>query len=202
MSQATGISRGFDLGEAIRNAVENLPPAPHPDFGFTVTVTKIRGDFTRGIVPPHLGVTVERPNGPTAVAQGQKPNAFTLQGKNKRIRYEATSISGRPLFGYQDEKDESRSGNFNGDEIDIREMQFGTFVTVMIKQVPDSHVVWLTLVVPTIYLPDGNKEFPIKTIAIFTTHQTPFVGPGGVNGLQVDTYDTLALEGTARLAIS
>src|SRR5690348_7444951 len=117
---------------------------------------------------------------------GQIPNDFTFQGEKKRIHYEATSISGRPLLDYRDENNESRS--FSGDEINILETQFGTLVSVLIEQIPDSHVVWVTVLIPTSYLPNNASELPIRTIAIFTTHRTPFVGPGGVNGLQVDSY--------------
>ncbi|SEO71719.1 hypothetical protein [Nitrosovibrio sp. Nv6] len=142
-------------------------------------------------------------NGPTTATQGRQPNDFTLRGENKQIYFATTSFPGEPLFTYKDEEDESRNREFRGDEIDILEVKFGKLITVLIEQVPDSHVIYLTLVLPTIYLPEGENEHPVETIAIVTTHQTPFTGPGGnPNGLQVDTYDTLVLEGTARLLIT
>jgi hypothetical protein len=141
-------------------------------------------------------------NGPTIAAQAQ-PNDFTLEGENKQIHFSATSFPGVPLLSYKDEEDESHNRDFRGDEIDILETKFGKLITVLIEQVPDSHVVYLTLLLPTIWLPERAREFPVETKAIITTHQTPFTGPrGNVNGLQVDTYDTLALKGTARLIIS
>ena len=136
-------------------------------------------------------------------ARATQPNDFTLEGQNKQIHFAATTFPGVPFLGYKDEEDASNNREFRGDEIDIQETKFGKLVTVLIEQVPDSHVVYLTLLLPTIYLPDESREFPVETIAIVTTHKTPFTGPrGSVNGLQVDTYDTLALKGTARLIIT
>ena len=141
-------------------------------------------------------------NAPEALQQ--QPNQFTLRGENKQIEFSTTSITssppsptGEPILTY---KDGTRDLSFHGDEVNINETRFGKLATVLIDQVPDSHVVYLTLLVPTIYLPRGAREFPVKTTAIVTKHQTPFVGPqGNVNGLQVDTYETVSLEGTARL---
>jgi hypothetical protein len=130
-------------------------------------------------------------------------NDFLLEGQNKQIHFAATTFPGVPFLSYKDEEDESNNREFRGDEIDIQETKFGKLITVLIGQVPDSHVVYLALLLPTIYLPGQTREFPVKTIAIVTTHQTPFIGRrGNVNGLQLDTYDTLTLKGTARLIIA
>ena len=136
-----------------------------------------------------------------AVTPRREPNEYTLQGENKEITFATTSFPGEPVLTYKDEDGESRT--FRGDEIDISQPEISKLVTVLIEQVPDSHVVFLTLLLPTIYLPDEEREFPIETTAIITTRQTPFTAPGGTgNGLQVETYETLTLRGTARLIIS
>ena len=216
MSQATGWSANFDLGEALKDAVRKLPSEDTDSpLGYTVIVTKIEGNFTRGIVPPHLEVTVQTgrydqqsterridmTNGATPAAT--EPNDFTLEGQNKQIHFSATTFPGVPFLSYKDEEEEGNNRDFRGNQIDILETPFGKLVTVLLQQVPDSHVVYLTLLLPTIYLPEDAREFPVETIGILTTHKTPFTGPGGnVNGLQVDTYDTLNLKGTARLIIT
>ena len=139
----------------------------------------------------------------SAITQGQQANDFTLEGQNKQIHFSATSFSGVPLLSYKDEEDESNNRDFRGDEIDILETAFGKLVTVTIAHVPDLHIVYLTVLIPTVYLPKKGEEFSIETIAIITTHNTPFTGPqGNPDGLQVDTYETIDLEGTARFIVS
>ena len=137
-----------------------------------------------------------------AATPQREPNEYTLQGENKEITFATTSFPGEPVLTYKDEDGESRT--FRGDEINLSQIQISRLlVTVLIEQVPDSHVVFLTLLLPTIHLPEEEREFPIETTAIITTRQTPFTGPGGTgNGLQVETYETLTLTGTARLIIS
>jgi hypothetical protein len=216
MSQATGWSSNFDFGEALKDAAGKLPSGDtNGEAGFTVSVTRIEGNFTRGIVPPHLEVTVqtgtydqqstgrghEMTNGTNAATRPGQPNEFTLRGENKEITFLTTSFPGEPVLTYRDENGESST--FRGDEVDINETQISKLVTVLIEQVPDSHVVFLSLLLPTIYLPEGAREFPIETTAIITTRQTPFTGPGGTgNGLQVETYEPITLKGAARLIIT
>ena len=55
----------------------------------------------------------------------------------------------------------------------------------------------VSLLVPQINLNDGD-ESPLSTPAILTTHRTSIGGPGLVEG-QVQTYEVVALEGTASL---
>ena len=99
--------------------------------------------------------------------------------------------------------EQNNNRDFRGDEIDILETAFGKLVTVTIAHVPDLHIIYLTVLIPSVYLPKKGEEFSIETIAIITTHNTPFTGPqGNPDGLQVDTYETIDLEGTARFIVS
>jgi hypothetical protein len=209
MSQATGWSANFDFGEALKDAAGKLPPEDtnHP-LGYTVTVTRIEGNFTRGIVPPHLEVTVqtgrydqqstgkriEMANG----AAGEQPNVFSLQGDNKQIHFSMAGFDGRPSFSY---KDETRNIDLRGDQINILETRLWRQVTVTIEHVPDSHFVDLTLLIPTIFLPEGTREHPIETKAIVTTTRAPFTLPENITG-QIQTYETLDLTGTSSLVMS
>ncbi|SFU76326.1 hypothetical protein [Nitrosospira multiformis] len=86
-------------------------------------------------------------------------NDFLLEGQNKQIHFAATTFPGVPFLSYKDEEDESNNREFRGDEIDIQETKFGKLITVLIGQVPDSHMVYLALLLPTIYLP-GQTGFP------------------------------------------
>jgi hypothetical protein len=70
-------------------------------------------------------------------------------------------------------------------------------VTVTLADIPDAHVVTLTLVVPEIRLPSGD-EAAFKTLAIVTTDRSgAFVPPPGPAGV-LQTYRVLRLEGVAR----
>jgi hypothetical protein len=218
MSKATGWSMNFDFGEALKDAVRKLPPEDRDnEIGFTVTVTRIVGEFSKGFVPAHLEVAIQRgkhdkqptegragtTSGTNAAIQQRQANGFALRGENKQVQFLATSFPGEPILSYKDQGDERKDRTFRGSQIDISELQFSKLVTVLIDRVPDSHVVYLTLLLPKIYLPEEARDFPVETTAIVTTRKTPFTGPrGSINGLQVETYQTLPLKGTARLVIS
>ena len=83
------------------------------------------------------------------------------------------------------------------DDIRSLETEIGTQVTVTLEVIPDLHTLMVTLLVPQIDL-DESKESPLSTLAILTTHRTSIGGPALVEG-QLQTYDAVALEGTARL---
>lgn len=72
-------------------------------------------------------------------------------------------------------------------------------MTVDLEQIPDAYDLSVTLLVPRINLPEQGREAPVKTVALLTTDRSSaFTGPSGVEG-QLQTYDTLKVEGTARL---
>jgi hypothetical protein len=123
-----------------------------------------------------------------------QPNLFQLAGGYTQITYSTTSITGQPQFHYQDHK---RDVNVTGEDIRPLETEIGTLVTVMLEVIPDLHTLTVSLLVPQINLNEAN-ESPLSTPAILTTHRTSIGGPGLVEG-QVQTYEVVALEGTASL---
>ncbi|MGH2415546.1 MAG: hypothetical protein ACRDEA_18020 [Microcystaceae cyanobacterium] len=129
----------------------------------------------------------------TVVKQVQQPNQFELRGKFTRINYSTTSIAGIPQLSYQKL---GTNLNFSGDEIRVVETEIGKLVTVTLEAVPDLQTVTLTLLIPTINLPEGDTEISIDTKAIITTGRTSIGGPNLVEG-QLQTYRIFSLKGTA-----
>ncbi len=127
-----------------------------------------------------------------AIAAGQEPNLFELKGSGLEIAYSTSSISGQPLFTYQDKK---VSLTFQGEEIRYLETEIGEQVTVTLEQIPDLRTVTLTLLLSKINL--EGTEIPFQTEAIITTHKTSIGGPDLVKGV-LQTYRVKPLKGTAR----
>jgi len=133
----------------------------------------------------------------TTPSTTQPPNLFDLEGHDTKIKYATTSITGAPLFNYE-HKDQSRE--FLGDAIRVLPTPIGSLVTVTLEIVPDLHTVTLTLLLPAVNLVDGH-DAEVRTEAILTTARTSIAGAGLVKG-QVQTYDTVKLEGTAQIVLS
>ena len=123
-----------------------------------------------------------------------QPNLFELAGEYTEITYSTTSFTGQPQFHYQDRQ---RDMEITTDDIRLLETEIGTQVTVTLEEIPDLHTLMVTLLVPRINLDDSN-ESPLSTLAILTTHHTSIGGPALVEG-QLQTYEAVALEGTASL---
>ena len=123
------------------------------------------------------------------------PNLFELQGKDTQITYSTTSITGIPQLSYQTS---SLNLNFSDTDIRTQDTEIGREITVTLEQTPDLQTITLTLFLPTINLPPETTENPVETVAIITTTRTSIGGPNLVNG-QLQIYDTLALQGIARL---
>jgi hypothetical protein len=125
-----------------------------------------------------------------------QPNLFELTGEYTQIQitYSTTSITGQPQFHYQDQE---RDLNVTGDDIRSLDSEIGMLITVTLEVIPDLHTLTLTLLVPQINLDEGN-ESSFSTQAILTTHRTSIGGPNLVKG-PLQTYEVVALEGTARL---
>ncbi len=137
----------------------------------------------------------------TSDSKINEPNQFVLNGTGKKhkdvhISYSTTSITGKPLFSYEDSKG---MRSFTGDEIRTQKTEIGTIVTVTLQSVSDSHTITLTLLVPDINLDNSAQEF--KTIAIRTTSKTTIGGEGLVKGA-VESYEVIDLQGTANIIIS
>src|SRR4051794_13933863 len=135
----------------------------------------------------------------TPQAQGSVANYFVLNGENTQISYATTSLSGVPQLTYQGQ---FGSHSFSGEQIDHVDTDIGELVMVRPLQViPDLWEVSLTLLVPDVNLVAGGAETPIATVAILTTHNTSIGGPQLVQGA-LQTYETVALQGTAEFVIS
>jgi hypothetical protein len=124
--------------------------------------------------------------------QTQTANLFELRCGDSRITYSTSSFTGAPELSYA--ADTHGKDVFTGDEIEMRETALGTEVTVTLEEVPDLHVVTLTLVVPEVRAPSGAVK-PLETIAIRTTTATVINGKPPV----AQTYRVIALHGAARL---
>ena len=121
-------------------------------------------------------------------------NLFNVESCGVAISFSRSSITGDPRFSYTD-KDQSLS--FAGGDIRIESTEIGDLVTVTIETVPDLKTVTVTLLVPTVNLPQFGTEENFETVVIFTTHRTSIAGPCGVEG-QLKTYKCLDIEGTAQ----
>ncbi|HEX2181706.1 MAG TPA: hypothetical protein VHH10_05435 [Rubrobacteraceae bacterium] len=123
-----------------------------------------------------------------------QPNLFELAGEYTQITYSTTSLTGQPQFSYRDQQ---RDVNVTGDDIRSQDTELGALVTVTLEVNPDRHTLTVTLLVPQINL-RGGTESRLSTLAVLTTHRTSIGGPGLVEG-PLQTYEAVALEGTARL---
>jgi hypothetical protein len=124
-----------------------------------------------------------------------QPNLFELAGEYTRITYSTTSITGQPQFHYQDNQ---RDLTFTGDDIRLLDTdEIGMLVSVTLEVIPDLHTLTLSVLIPQIDL-KGETESLLSTLAILTTHLISIGGPGLVEG-PLQTYEVVALEGTARL---
>lgn len=76
---------------------------------------------------------------------------------------------------------------FSGAQVRRETTVLGLAASVLVEAYPDSHTVFLTVVVPeTHYGPDG-RPVPVVTFAVLTTKRTSIAGPDLVSG-QVDLY--------------
>ena len=125
------------------------------------------------------------------------PGEYDVMLNGVQIHYSATSIAGVPLLTYQ-ANEQTRS--FRGDEIRVQQTELGDTVTVTLEVVPDLHTVTLTLLIPAVNVGKDNAS-RIATQAIRTTSRTSIGGPRLVQG-QIQLYEALALEGTAKSVVS
>jgi|GEM_PF-3012489 hypothetical protein len=130
----------------------------------------------------------------------QKPNEFELKGLGIHIKY--LILNEVPQLDYKTQK---ISLHLSGDEIQTLTTDIGTLVTVMISKPanPDlgGNIVKLSFLLPIINLAIGNGESPVQTEAILTTQRTSGFIRTPLFG-QLQSYQTLALRGTARAKAS
>jgi hypothetical protein len=127
------------------------------------------------------------------MSEPRRPNSFELSGYDVELRYDTTSIAGRPQLHFREgQRDVTRSG----DGIDSLDLPIGTLVSIEVESVPDASVVTVSVLIPTVNLDDGEAE--LETVAIETTSRTSIAGPDAVAG-PLQTYRSVPLRGTARL---
>ena len=126
-----------------------------------------------------------------------EPNDFELHGKDIQISYSMDSLAGGPQLTYKTQKFDKQ---FKGNEIRVSETEIGKLITVTIENLlPDieGELVKLTLLLPTINLP-SNLETQFQTEGIFTTQFHKGFINHPIPEKQLETYEILSLEGTAR----
>ena len=122
-----------------------------------------------------------------------QPNLFELTGYNTKISYSTTSIAGVPLLTYS-QNDKTLS--FKGEEIRSEETNLGQSVTVTLKSnLADEGFESLTLLLPTINLPEKSLTSSITTLGILSQH--PGFIPTNTTG-QLQQYQSIFLYGTAQ----
>ena len=118
-------------------------------------------------------------------------NLFELKCDGVQITYSTTSFAGPPQFSYNGPEGDL---SFSGNEIETLESALGCEVTVTLESVPDLHTITLTLLLPSIRMPeDGDADF--DTLAIKTTNHTTIAGPP--TG-PAQSYEAVALHGVAK----
>ncbi|MEU4564806.1 hypothetical protein AB0F72_41035 [Actinoplanes sp. NPDC023936] len=124
-------------------------------------------------------------------------NQFTIDGPI-RITYASTSITGAPLFSYQDAEVDL---DFRGDDITRVDTALGELVTVTVQTVPDAFARTITLVVPTVRVAMGEQaEF--STVVVETVDRSgAFVRPPGPAGA-AQTYQIHQVHGSAEHVVS
>jgi hypothetical protein len=181
----------------------SLPPSAHIGQVESYIITNLRGTASNcnGIIPLEDLSKEIKGQEMNSDSKTNEPNQFILNGvgqKNKdvHIGYSTDSITGKPIFNYQDSKN---TYSFTGDEIRTQKTEIGTLVMVTLKSVPDLHTITLTLLVPAVNLDGSAQEF--KTIAIQTTSKTTIDGEIHVKGA-VQSYRVIDLQGTANSVMS
>jgi len=120
------------------------------------------------------------------------PNLYELSGKHLHVTYTTTSIDGHATLTYQDAH---QGKSFRGDEIRAVECDLGTLVSVTLRMTVDTGSTGFSVFIPRMRIPQGTSA-PVHTDGITTVHRLtipPLLSQG-----QLDTYSTMALQGTAQ----
>lgn len=94
---------------------------------------------------------------------------------------------------YEDKQGERK---FSGRAIHREKIQLGFVPSVVLEDVPDSHTIILSLVVPLANISEDVRSVPIDTFMVRTTNRTSIAGPGIIEG-QIQTHEVHVLEGNA-----
>lgn len=125
--------------------------------------------------------------------QQLQPNLFELRGYKTQITYSTTSIQGVPQLSYSNQEQERA---FSGEEIQVEQTAFAQSFTVFLTTgAADEPIESVTLLLPAIQLNSKVKELPIQTLLLLSI-RAAFVNIDAP--LQLQTYDTVSLSGTAK----
>ena len=83
----------------------------------------------------------------------------------------------------------------------VSKNELGLVASVVIDFAPDSHTVYLSLIIPPVNLSAENKTELVSTQAVFATHKTTIGGDELVSGQTIE-YRFAPLSGTASHVIS
>jgi hypothetical protein len=124
------------------------------------------------------------------------PNQYELLGSGVSINFSTTSITGDPLFHYQDA---CREVNARGDEIRQEETEVGTLVTVTLEPDADAGSLLFTVLIPRATLAEIGGELRIVTEGIMTRSR---FARGPAADAQLQQYRVVTLRGEATFVIS
>ena len=122
-----------------------------------------------------------------------RANLFELSGGGTTVTYSTSSITGQPLFHYQDA---TRDVQASGGDIRTKKTELGAEVTIDLDVVLDGPSTTATLLLPTVNMHDATEQ-KLRTVVVVTTTAYTIGGPGLVVG-QVQRYKATAVRGTAR----
>jgi hypothetical protein len=126
-----------------------------------------------------------------------EPNQFELLGRGISVSFSRTSITGDPLFRYQDA---CREVNARGDDIRQVETEIGTLVTVTLEPDADAGSLLFTVLIPRARLEGAGSELRISTEGIITRSRFPF-SPTAMDD-QLQEYRTVTMKGQASFVVS
>lgn len=114
-------------------------------------------------------------------------NHFTLAGGGVKGTVDTTSITGSAVIDIAVDGEPVIEPSF-------ADTENGFEVSALLEQVPDSHTVRLTLLLPHVNIAGKPRKF--TGVAILTTARTTIGGEPLVDGV-VHTYDVRTVSGTA-----
>jgi hypothetical protein len=125
------------------------------------------------------------------------PSRYTLKSGEIEVSFTPANESGDVRLEY---RDVAASITFTGDDVTSEiSPAIGRFVSVVIEQVDDGYVRYLTLLVPNVNRDENGHDVPITTVAVMTRQMTSIGGPRLVKGA-LQRYEVIELEGVAQFA--
>jgi hypothetical protein len=124
------------------------------------------------------------------------PNQYELVGSGVSITFSTTSITGQPLFSYQDA---CREVHARGDEIRQEETELGTLVTITLEPDADAGSLLFSVLIPRATLAELGGELRIVTEGILSRSR---FARGPAADAQLQEYRPVTLRGHATFVIS